>query len=97
MTDCVLFGALFASSRSCGMHLLEGPPGHELFNLTGVGIEKRSPPAQLHHLRFGALCAHVKNRIGLVSWLVITALLGAGFISLEVREFMELIANGAGP
>jgi cytochrome o ubiquinol oxidase subunit 3 len=30
-------------------------------------------------------------------WLVITGLLGAGFIMLELREFAHLISIGAGP
>src|SRR4029078_968059 len=30
-------------------------------------------------------------------WLLVTVILGAGFVSLEIREFTGLIARGAGP
>ncbi len=30
-------------------------------------------------------------------WLVVTAILGLGFVVLEVREFADMIARGAGP
>ncbi|MEE8659225.1 Cytochrome bo(3) ubiquinol oxidase subunit 3 [Acetobacteraceae bacterium EV16G] len=97
MTDCVLFGTLFASFAVMRNAFAGGPTGHELFDLTGVGIETALLLLSSITFGFGALCAHAKNRAGLVSWLIVTALLGAGFIFLEVREFMELIANGAGP
>jgi len=39
-----------------------------------------------------------RNRVaGTLGWLAITGLLGAGFISLEIYEFVHLIHEGAGP
>jgi cytochrome o ubiquinol oxidase subunit 3 len=35
------------------------------------------------------------DRKGLIAWLIVTALLGASFISLEVTEFMKLVHEGA--
>jgi cytochrome o ubiquinol oxidase subunit 3 len=34
---------------------------------------------------------------GTLAWLVITGLLGAGFIGIELHEFAHLIHEGAGP
>jgi cytochrome o ubiquinol oxidase subunit III len=38
-----------------------------------------------------------RKKTGVLVWLAITGLLGAGFLTLEINEFAHLIAEGAGP
>ena len=37
------------------------------------------------------------NKRGVLGWLAVTGLLGVGFVSLEIYEFMHLLHEGAGP
>ncbi len=46
---------------------------------------------------FASLASRSANRSAVLGWLAVTFLLGAGFIFLEVREFLGLIRQGAGP
>jgi cytochrome o ubiquinol oxidase subunit III len=46
---------------------------------------------------FGMLAARKGRSKTLLAWLVITFLLGAAFIGLEIHEFRLLIAQGYGP
>jgi cytochrome o ubiquinol oxidase subunit 3 len=46
---------------------------------------------------FAMLEAQKKRLNNTLIWLVVTGLLGAGFIGLELYEFIHLIHEGAGP
>jgi cytochrome o ubiquinol oxidase subunit 3 len=46
---------------------------------------------------FAVLAMQRDRQNPMLVWLVITGLLGAGFITLELREFAHLISIGAGP
>ena len=37
------------------------------------------------------------SKRGVLAWLAVTGLLGAGFVSLEIYEFVHLLHEGAGP
>jgi cytochrome o ubiquinol oxidase subunit 3 len=43
------------------------------------------------------LSASLKDKRAAMLWLVVTVILGLGFVVLEVREFADMIARGAGP
>lgn len=97
MTDLVLFAALFATFAVMSHSYAGGPTGNDLFDLPDVF-------AQTMFLLFSSatyglvILAMHNGRKGLVlSWLVVTFLLGLGFISMEVREFHTMIIDGDGP
>jgi cytochrome o ubiquinol oxidase subunit 3 len=97
LSDIVMFSAFFATYAVLVGQTAGGPSGRELFDLRNTGIETAclllssfacglaSIGAQAHRgpLFYGAMAA--------------TFLLGATFVGLEVREFVGLVARGAGP
>lgn len=97
MTDCVLFGTLFATFAVLRNQFAGGPTGKELFDVEGVGYETALLLLSSITFGFGMLCAFARKRAGLLFWLAVTFLLGAGFVYLEINEFRHLIAEGAGP
>jgi cytochrome o ubiquinol oxidase subunit III len=97
MTDCVLFASLFATFAMFAMQTAGGPTGRDLFNLTDVGYE--TALLLTSSLTFGlAMISATRQKTNLtLVWLVVTFVLGAGFLYLELHEFAHLVAENAGP
>ncbi len=97
MTDCVIFGALFAVFAVMRTSFAGGPTGKELFEIPGVAVE--TALLLLSSITYGfAMLAAYNQRVGTVmGWLGVTFLLGLGFLGMEIREFSALVAQGAGP
>ena len=97
MSDCLIFAALFAVYAVLGRNYAAGPSGADLFNLPLVAVN--TSLLLLSSITYGfAMLEMQKNRVRpVLGWLVITGLLGAGFIGLELYEFMHLIHEGAVP
>jgi cytochrome o ubiquinol oxidase subunit III len=97
MTDCIIFGTLFATFAVLRTQFAGGPTGKDLFDLTGVGIETALLLFSSITYGFAMISAH-KNSLGVMRlWLAITFVLGLGFLFLEIREFSHMVAEGNGP
>lgn len=97
MTDCIIFAALFAVFAVMSHEFAGGPTGKELFDIPGVALETAMLLVSSITYGFAMLGAHRHNKGMVLGWLVLTFILGAGFITMEIREFAHLIADGAGP
>lgn len=97
MSDCLLFGCLFATYAVLQGNTAGGPSAAELFELPFVLGETLLLLASSFTFGLGVLAMHRDDRRGLNLWLVITFLLGAAFIGMELYEFHHLIAAGADP
>jgi cytochrome o ubiquinol oxidase subunit III len=97
MTDCLIFATLFATFGVLVDNVAGGPNGKQLFDLTYVGGETLLLLVSSFTFGLAALAMHAGDRAKVLNWLVITFVLGAGFIGMEVKEFAHLIADGAGP
>jgi cytochrome o ubiquinol oxidase subunit 3 len=97
MTDLVLFASIFAAYAVVGRNYAGGPTGKDLFDLRYLFVETMF--LLLSSATFGlAVLAMHNDRKGLVLiWLVVTFLLGFGFIAMEINEFYHLILDGNGP
>jgi cytochrome o ubiquinol oxidase subunit 3 len=97
MSDCLVFACLFAMYAVLGRSYAGGPTGAELFDLPTVALN--TALLLLSSITYGfAVMEMQDNRLrGTVIWLVITGLFGAGFITIELREFAHLIHEGARP
>jgi cytochrome o ubiquinol oxidase subunit 3 len=97
MTDCILFAALFATFAVMSHQFAGGPSGKDLFEIQGVAIETAILLFSSITYGFAMLGAHKNNKSTTLFWLLVTFVLGASFVVLEIREFSHLIAEGAGP
>jgi cytochrome o ubiquinol oxidase subunit 3 len=97
MSDCLIFAALFATYAVLGRNYAGGPTGAQLFDLPLVALN--TSLLLFSSITYGFAMLEMQNRrlrMTLI-WLGVTGLLGAGFIGLELYEFIHLIAEGAGP
>jgi cytochrome o ubiquinol oxidase subunit 3 len=99
MADLVLFALLFATYASMSVQgQAGGPTPADVFDLPSAFIETMLLLAS--SITFGMASLALKYRADgphLVFWLVLTFLLGAGFIGMELRDFQTMIAQGATP
>jgi cytochrome o ubiquinol oxidase subunit 3 len=97
MTDCILFASLFATYAVMRHNYAGGPTGTELFDLRYVFIETMFLLFSSFSNGFAMLTMHQRSRSATLKWLLLTALLGLGFIGMEVHEFTHLVLEGNGP
>lgn len=94
MTDCLLFGTLFATFAILHKETFGGPSGATIFKLPTVIAETAVLLVSSATCGLGVL-ASLKNRKGKVlAWLIISFLLGASFVTMEVSEFADLVRKG---
>ena len=97
MTDCILFASLFATYAVMRHNYAGGPTGTELFDLRYVFIETMFLLFSSFSNGFAMLSMHRRSRPATLKWLLLTALLGLGFVGMEVHEFTHLVMEGNGP
>jgi cytochrome o ubiquinol oxidase subunit III len=97
MGDAVIFGLLFMTYGIMVGNIAGGPSGKVLFSLNNAAIETALLLVSSTTFGFASLASRAGNRSAVLSWLLLTFVLGAGFIFLEIREFLGMIGAGAGP
>jgi cytochrome o ubiquinol oxidase subunit 3 len=97
LSDIVMFSALFAAYAVLVNATAGGPSGAELFNQTSVAIETACLLASSYSCGLMSLAIGSQNRPRAYLWAAVTFVLGAAFLTLELREFAGMIAQGAGP
>jgi cytochrome o ubiquinol oxidase subunit 3 len=94
MTDLVLFATLFATFAVMRNNVVNGEPLGELFSLPYVLTETLLLLTSSFTCGLAMLAAHRGNQRLTVIGFVITFLLGAGFLGMELREFSNLVQEG---
>ena len=97
MGDAVIFALLFATYVIMVKNTAGGPGGKALFSLNNAALETALLLISSTTFGFASLSSRQGNRSAVLAWLAITFLLGAGFVFLEIREFLGMIRAGAGP
>lgn len=95
ITDCILFGTLFATYIVLRANTNGGPTAEELFQMPGVIAETFILLTSSFTSGLAVLAMHQGKKNQLMGWLAVTALLGASFIALEVTEFVHMVHEGA--
>ena len=97
LSDIVMFAALFAAYAVLTHAIAGGPDGAQLFNQRSVAIETGCLLASSYTC--GLMSLAIGSRRYAVTYLaaLITFVLGAAFLALELREFASMIAIGASP
>ena len=97
MTDCILFATIFAGFAVARKQFAGGPTGHDIIELPTVIAETTALLLSSVTSGFAMLAAQRQKLSQVVGWLIVTFILGASFITMEIREFAGLIARHAGP
>ena len=97
ISDIILFAAFFATYAVLTSSTAEGPSGKDLFDIHNVAIETACLLTSSLFCGLAGIGAQARNGRLFYGAMAATFALGAAFLSLELREFADLIENGAGP
>lgn len=97
MSDLVIFGSLFATYGVLHGGTAGGPSGAEIFELPFVLIETFLLLFSSFTYGLAVLAMNADKAAQVRNWLVVTFLLGAGFVGMEIYEFHNLVVEGFGP
>lgn len=94
--ETVLFGTLFSAFLALRNQVLDGPPAHELFQLPLVALATALLLTSSLTSVFAVHALHTNRVKALINWLIVTVLLGAAFLGLEIYEFVHYVHEGHG-
>lgn len=97
MSDLVIFSVLFATFAVLGHNYAGGEGPDKLFDLPYLFIETMLLLFSSVTYGFAMISVQNNNKKGVLIGLIITALLGLGFIGMELNEFIKLIMESNGP
>jgi cytochrome o ubiquinol oxidase subunit 3 len=97
LSDMVLFSALFATYATLVHATDGGPTTSQLFDRTTAAIETIALLLSSFVCGLAMIAAKRANMVWTQAWLFLTGLLGFVFLVIELREFADMIAIGAGP
>lgn len=97
LSDMVLFSALFATYATLAHATDGGPSSNELFHRNLVAIETLALLVSSFVCGLAMITAKRANMLWTQAWLLVTALLGLVFLSIELYEFASMVAEGAPP
>lgn len=94
MTDCILFATLFATYAVLHNNTFGGPSGRELFDLPFVLVETLILLTSSFTCGIAMLAMQRTAKKAVLVSLLITGLLGAAFLGMEIFEFSQLASEG---
>jgi cytochrome o ubiquinol oxidase subunit 3 len=97
MTDCMIFASLFAVFAVQRTQYAGGPTGHDLFDLKSTLEETGLLLLSSTTCGYAIVGLHRRNMRVVLAFLAATFVLGAGFVTLEITEFLKLVGENAGP
>ena len=97
LSDIVMFSALFASYAVLVKATAGGPTAAQLFDQRNAAMETAFLLLSSYACGLMSLAVNSRYNLGIFFGAVVTFLLGAAFLNLELREFQGMIAVGAVP
>jgi cytochrome o ubiquinol oxidase subunit 3 len=97
LSDIIMFSAFFAAYAVLSGETAGGPSGKDLFSLSRVALETACLLLSSFACGVAFIGARARNDLMYYGAMTATALLGAAFLLLELREFAGMVAQGAGP
>jgi cytochrome o ubiquinol oxidase subunit III len=97
LSDVIMFSSFFAAYAVLFKNTAGGPSAQQLFDLHNTAVETACLLASTFTCGMASLAVGRRSQKWTQIALLATGLLGVTFITLEVREFMSLVARGAGP
>ena len=97
LSDIVMFSALFAAYAVLVRATAGGPSGAQLFSQVSVAIQTACLLVSSYTCGMMSLAVSARQRFNTYILALVTFMLGAAFLYLEVHEFVSMIARGAAP
>lgn len=97
MSDAIIFSLLFATYAVMISGTGGGPTGQTLFSLPRAFGETLLLLFSSVTFGFAALAVKSNKSAELLSWLLVTFVLGLAFVIMEIWEFYSMVQVGAGP
>lgn len=97
LSDIIMFATFFAGYAVLAGQNAGGPTGAELFEPERVALETLLLLLSSFTCGLGSFATEKRSMFGTQLWLLVTGLLGFGFLLLELDEFADMIREGAGP
>ena len=97
LSDFIMFAAFFAAYAVLVGETAGGPRPRDLFDLRLVAWETAFLLLSSFACGMAGVAVLARNRLWFQVAMAATALLGTGFLTLELYEFTHLIGKGAGP
>lgn len=94
MTDCILFGTLFATYIVLHKNTFGGPGAGELFDMPFVLIETMILLTSSFTCGLAMIAVRNKNIKLTAALFSLTFVLGASFLGMELYEFSHLVSEG---
>jgi cytochrome o ubiquinol oxidase subunit III len=94
MTDLLMFSVLFATYAVLHNNTAGGEAGHQLFSLPLALTETLLLLTSSFTCGIAMLMARKGNKAQTLLWFAVTFVLGAAFLTLELKEFGEFISEG---
>lgn len=92
--ETVLFGSLFATFLALRNQTNGGPSGADLFQMGTVAAATFILLTSSLTSVLAILAMHKKKVGAMITWFVVTVILGLGFLGLEIYEFYEYVHEG---
>ena len=97
LSDVIMFSSFFAAYSVLFKNTAGGPTAQQLFDLHNTAVQTGCLLASTFTCGMASLAVGQRSQKWTQIALLATGLLGLAFITLEVREFVSLVARGAGP
>ena len=97
MSDALIFATLFATFGVVSSSYAGGPGPRQIFELPLVALNTAFLLTSSITYGMAMIDMEAGRTRAVQAWLAVTAVLGAGFIGVELYEFGNLIAEGATP
>jgi len=97
LSDVIMFSAFFAAYAVLFKNTAGGPAARDLFDLHNTALETACLLASTFMCGMASIAVGARSMKWTQLAMLATGILGALFISLEIREFAGLVARGAGP
>ncbi|MBR7794712.1 cytochrome aa3 quinol oxidase subunit III [Agaribacter marinus] len=94
--EIMLFGTLFASYFTLEGSTGAGPTGAEIFEISPVLAETLLLLTSSFTIGLGVHAMRLGRQKAMMTFFIITLVLGAAFLSFEVYEFIHYVHEGAG-
>lgn len=94
MTDCILFGTLFATYAVLHSGVADGPTSKELFSLPFALVETFVLLISSFTSGLAVLAVHRRDKNWAMKWLGVTFALGVLFLVMELHEFADFVSEG---